>query len=844
MGICLEKYIRLRYVNSRIIYCIFLYIFSSNPKIAERIVMGIDNQMKILIVEDARVVRKMAVKILKEIGFTNIIEAEDGQVGMTSLTDNPDINLIISDWNMPNKDGYELLKWVRSKTDYDRIPFIMATAQGEKKQILKADEAGANSYITKPFGPPEVRAAIEKAVASKSSGSKPASISETEEKSEYTVKMKSGKVEINAAHIQITDHLTLGVLNHMMQTGQMTSDYFSLKTYCMTSWNPVLKALERGVVDVAFVLAPIAMDLFSAGVPIKLILFAHKDGSISVRNKNIPIQSRYMDYFRNKHFYIPHLLSVHHMLAHMFFRELGLFPGLSGTAEKVDVFFEVVPPIQMTNFLAENSDACGFMVAEPIGSKAIAMEKADLLFHSNDLWQYHPCCVVAMREEFIESQPDAVHDFVRLLVQSGDYITENPQKAAEIAVSFLDPKKILGLKEPVLTRVLSGRHAVKTNDLFPELEPLENIQRYMHSKMGIGSLIDIDKFVDTRFADDVFKDRKSERTPSEAVRVSSGVSDVLKKLPVGEAGAATNEKFQKSKKAFIDLTETILKETLPLSIHQCMPLLTDLANLVEQHTQFKKISKKPTPENYIRPIIYAMFQILFEEGIKTKNGLLAFQRTSSFAASADFDFVDIRKLPSGYDILMAHVKGQDFFSLYACLLIKFLFQKNVRNRQNPESFFEALNTALVNNKTPENTVSASYIHLDFKKGKGKTIIAAHPPVVYMKHSIPMVRALMGEMFLLGEIDGQQFSTLDFDFNPKDRFFLHSISLVNAAPIDENNSGKKNILDFIGMDDILMKYRTQHLEKMLNSTLNDVLSHCNNAPSDSMMIVGIEIPSEL
>ncbi|MBF0450388.1 MAG: response regulator [Candidatus Magnetomorum sp.] len=800
--------------------------------------MGIDDQLKILIVEDARVVRKMAVKILKEIGFTTIIEAEDGQVGMNMIVEHPDIGLIISDWNMPNKDGYELLKWVRSKPDFDHIPFVMATAQGEKKQIQKASEAGANCYITKPFGPPEMRSTIEKAFEKKEDDSP----SEPEQKIDYRIKTESGKIEINAAHIQITDHLTLGVLNHMMQTGKMTSDYFTLKPHCMTSWNPVLQALERGEVDVAFVLAPIAMDLFSAGVPIRLVLFAHKDGSVSVRNKNYSIQSRHIDYFRNKLFYIPHLLSIHHMLAHMFFREMGLNPGLSGTHEKVDVFFEVAPPIQMPNFMAENMDTCGFMVAEPIGSKAIAGGNAELLFHSNDLWEYHPCCVVAMREELIASHPDAVHDFVRLLVEAGDYITDHPKSAAKIAVSFLDPKKDIGLKEPVLTRVLSGQHAVKTNDLFPELESLDAIQRYMHSKMGIGSIIDVEKFVDTQFADAIYKDRQSKRTPSAALKVSAAVSTVLRKLPVGKAGAATNENFQVSKKMFIDLIEDILGESLPLSLHLCMPLITDLTKLIEQHTQYKQISKNPTPESFIKSIIYAMFQILFEEGFKKESGKLTVKRISSFATCADFDIVDIRSIPTGYDILMTHVKGQDFFSLYTCLLIKYLFQKNARNRQSPEMFFEILNTRLIKNKVPENHVSATYVHLNFKQQKGKTITAAHPPLVLMKNSIPMVRAIMGEMFLLGEIDGQKYIAQDFDFRPKDRLFLHSMSITNATP-HQSNTDDKDVLDFIGLDDILMKHRRQTLEKMLDHVLGDILSHCKNAPGDGMMILGVEVPEK-
>jgi ABC-type nitrate/sulfonate/bicarbonate transport system substrate-binding protein/CheY-like chemotaxis protein len=796
--------------------------------------MGIDVNLKILIVEDAKVVRKMAIKILKEIGFQSILEAADGLIATNILADNSDIDLIISDWNMPNKDGFALLQWVRKQKAFDHIPFIMATAQGEKKQIDKALKAGANNYITKPFGVPEMRATIEKAFEGDSADE------ESENQTvDYSQRLKDGKLEINAAHIQITDHLTLGVMDHMMKSGKMKSDYFSLKTHCMTSWNPVLQALEQGQVDVAFVLAPIAMDLFSAGVPIRLILFAHKDGSISVRNKSFPIQSRHIDYFKNKMFYIPHLLSIHHMLAHMFFKEIGLCPGLSGTDKKVDLFFEVAPPIKMTQFMSENVETCGFMVAEPIGSKAIAADKANLLFHSNDIWEYHPCCVVAMRNELIESNPDAVHDFVRLLVESGDYITANPEHAAEIAVSFLDPNKILGLKQPILSKVLSGKNAVKTNDLFPELEPLDRIQRYMNSKMGIGTLIDLEKFVDTSFAEAVFKDRQAERTPSAEIQISEGIKQVLGDLPTGKTGASTQEQFQTNKNLFLNLVQVLEKEVLPLSLHQCMPMINELTMVIDKKTQPIKNDESPVPEDFISPIIYAMYQILLSEGCKTEEGKLAISRTSTIASHADFNLIDVRKHPAGFDILMANVKGQNFFSLYCCLLTKFLFQKNVRNRTSPEKFFETLNTQLIKSNVSENHVSVTYLHLNFNKGTGNIITAGHPPVIFMKSNLPMVRAIMGESFLLGENESQQYVGHIFDFRAKDRLFLHTMSVVNAAP--SGSTKKKDRLDFVGFDDILMSHRMKTLEHMLDLLMIDILSHCNHAPNDGMMILGVEVP---
>lgn len=100
-----------------------------------------DPQMKILLVEDSGITRKMEIKILNELGFNNIIEAEDGEVAVKKLQEEKDVSLIISDWNMPNKGGYDLLLWVRADQKWKDVPFIMATAQAEKKKAAKAQQS-------------------------------------------------------------------------------------------------------------------------------------------------------------------------------------------------------------------------------------------------------------------------------------------------------------------------------------------------------------------------------------------------------------------------------------------------------------------------------------------------------------------------------------------------------------------------------------------------------------------------------------------------------------------------------------------------------------------------------
>jgi len=463
--------------------------------------MSIDPKtIKVLLVEDATTMRKIEVKTLKSLGYEAILEAKDGTDAVALLNETTDIDLIISDWNMPNMDGYELLVWVRQSEQHRAVPFLMATGQGEKKQEKKALEAGVNSFVAKPFSPDELKAKIEEAFGMYNKDEKDLAGDRLPRTT------ASGKVRLRVAHIQITDHLILGVVNHLIRKGELEPQHFELELHCMAGWNPVKDSLDSGAVDAACILAPIAFDLFSYGTPIRLILLAHKNGSIFVRNRHGDYSEPFREFFRGKSFYIPHTMSVHHMLAHMFFRSIGLNPGMVGD-EKVDLSFEVVAPIKMPDFLKSNADSCGFMVAEPLGTKSIAAGIADLQFLSSEIWKNHPCCVVAVRDDFLTPYEEAAYEFTEMLVQAGKFIERRPEIAAEVAVSFLDPDKKLGLKVPILRNVLTEPKGIKTGDLYPNVEDLDTMQKYMFHKMGIGSIIDMDQLVDTRFADKACKDR-------------------------------------------------------------------------------------------------------------------------------------------------------------------------------------------------------------------------------------------------------------------------------------------------------------------------------------------------
>lgn len=481
---------------------------------------------RILLVEDAAVMRKIELKALKSLGFEDVLEAKDGDEAIFVLESDEKIDLVISDWNMPNKGGYELLVWMRAHEKFEKLPFIMATGEGDMKQEKKAVDAGVSGFIAKPFNADELKKKIDQAFGM---GEKE---EETSEKERTPRKTVSGKVRLKIAHIQITDHLILGALKHLIKHGDLAPRHFELETVCMAGWNPVQEALGKGMVDAACVLAPMAMDLFNFGIPIKMVLLAHKGGSICVRSTQGEYREPYQDFFKKKTFLIPHKMSVHHMLAHMFFSRIGIKPGMAG-GEAIDLNFEVVAPIKMPEFLRGNPDTCGFMVAEPLGTKSIASGIAVLQFLSSQLWENHPCCVVAIRDDFTSPYTDAVYEFTEMLVQAGKFIENRPETAAEVAVSFLDPQKMLGLKVPVLKNVLTEAQGIKTGDLFPSFEEIDRMQRYMVEKMGIGSLIDVEKFVDPQFAEAACKDVTGSSLPSTLHDTPAEVMEILRRAAPG-----------------------------------------------------------------------------------------------------------------------------------------------------------------------------------------------------------------------------------------------------------------------------------------------------------------------
>ncbi len=110
----------------------------------------VDPNMKLLVVDDFSTMRSIVRNLLKELGFTNVQEAEDGVDGLTKLRAEP-FDFVVSDWNMPNMTGIDMLRAIRADPALKHLPVLMVTAEAKRENIIEAAQAGASGYVVKPF---------------------------------------------------------------------------------------------------------------------------------------------------------------------------------------------------------------------------------------------------------------------------------------------------------------------------------------------------------------------------------------------------------------------------------------------------------------------------------------------------------------------------------------------------------------------------------------------------------------------------------------------------------------------------------------------------------------------
>ena len=121
----------------------------------------LDLKMKVLVVDDFSTMRRILKNILKQIGYSDIEEAEDGNSALVRLRQGG-FGLVVSDWNMPNMTGLDLLKAIRADNALNNMPVLMVTAEAKKENVMDAIKAGVNNYVVKPFTADVLKEKIEK----------------------------------------------------------------------------------------------------------------------------------------------------------------------------------------------------------------------------------------------------------------------------------------------------------------------------------------------------------------------------------------------------------------------------------------------------------------------------------------------------------------------------------------------------------------------------------------------------------------------------------------------------------------------------------------------------------
>ena len=118
--------------------------------------------MRVLVVDDSPTMRRIVVQMLNRLGYPEVFEASDGQAALEVLHQQPGIELLLTDWNMPGMNGLELTVAVRAEARFARLPILMVTTRNMKSDIVAAMKAGVNNYVTKPFDPKTIKEKIDK----------------------------------------------------------------------------------------------------------------------------------------------------------------------------------------------------------------------------------------------------------------------------------------------------------------------------------------------------------------------------------------------------------------------------------------------------------------------------------------------------------------------------------------------------------------------------------------------------------------------------------------------------------------------------------------------------------
>lgn len=288
---------------------------------------------------------------------------------------------------------------------------------------------------------------------------------------------------IKLGYLPITDHLT------MIALARVNFKEVQVEPIKFSSWKDLAAAMKGDAIDAAFALTPIGLGLRRNQVPIKAILLGHRNGSVVTVKIGDEINS--VADLAGRKIAIPSRFSTHNILIRKLLSDRKIDPS------KVELI-EMAPP-EMVQALA-SGQIHAFIVAEPFGGQAELNKVGKTLILSKDIWPNHICCVLTIHEQLIRDKRAAVQELVDGLVDTGRFITRDPQQAARLSVSYL------GQRPEVIAHVLTNPHDRVTFDqLFPVKEDFSQTQILMKQFKISEGAVNLDEYIDMSFARKAYK---------------------------------------------------------------------------------------------------------------------------------------------------------------------------------------------------------------------------------------------------------------------------------------------------------------------------------------------------
>jgi NitT/TauT family transport system substrate-binding protein len=294
------------------------------------------------------------------------------------------------------------------------------------------------------------------------------------------------KSVLRVACLPILDHLTLPIAYELSGKGGLGD--FQLEPVKYTSWTELADAVTAGKVDGAFMLVPLGMHLRQKGVPLRLVLLGHRNGSALVVRPN----TRAIEELKGGILSVPHLFSMQYVNLCKYLKEKGAL------CKEDFVVLDMAPPDMAPSLARGEID--GFLVAQPFPALAELNAVGRILAYSYQIWDGHVDCALYLLEPVISANHDRARELVRALVRAGRFIESDPGKASKLAVPYI------GLNEEVIYKCLTDPpEGITYNDLMPRLQEIEEVQRCLLDLGLFERGTNLGELVDDRFAREAYE---------------------------------------------------------------------------------------------------------------------------------------------------------------------------------------------------------------------------------------------------------------------------------------------------------------------------------------------------